>query len=138
VFVLDQAGDLFRLPSSTFSAMMSSPDENPLVRFASKRIRAAEAVVELQDRRPRRVVRVVYFMLPFDEAGILDKATLMRQSAASLDAYAEAVASKSARPETVVDATSRLMVRGGRWTPAAEFERAIRDAALGKTRHRRL
>jgi hypothetical protein len=134
VFILDKAGDLFRVPGSKFSAMLSIPSANRrLSRFASHRVRAAEAVVELQDRRPSRVVRIVYFMLQFDDTGALDKAKLMRQSAAALDAYYEAATPKAAA-ETVVDATSRLLVRGGRWTPTAEFELAIRDAALGKVK----
>lgn len=134
VFILDKAGSLFRLPSSTFSAMMSRPDANPLPRFASQRIRAAEAIVELLAGRPSRVVRLVYFLLQFDEAGVLDTATLMRQAAATFDAHAEAVAQKSAQTKAVVEATSRLTVRGGRWTPTPDVDRAIRDAALGRTK----
>ena len=133
VFVLDKTGNLFRMPGSKFSAMMSKPDANPLPQFASQRIRAAEAIVALENRRASRVVRLVYFMLQFSEAGVLDTATLMRQAGTGMDvAYGDALSKKSAQAETVVDATSRFMVQGGRWIPTTEFNSAIRDAALGK------
>ena len=139
VFVLDKTGNLLRVPSSTFSAMISKPDANRLPQFASQRIRAAEAVVALKDRRPSRVVRLVYFILQFSEAGVLDTATLMREAAASLDAaYADVLSKKVDQAQTVIDAASRFIVKGGRWTPTAELNSAIRDAALGKRKCARL
>ena len=63
---------LYRLASKKFSGMLADPSDHLMPNFAGQRVRMAEAVVELRDRRPERVVRLVYEILRFDEEGRLD------------------------------------------------------------------
>jgi hypothetical protein len=72
---------------------------------------------------------MVFFMLTFDERGVLDADALMRQTAAALDTVQPQTRSNGS---TVLDAKSRFVVSGGRWKPTPALEAAIRAAALGK------
>ena len=72
---------------------------------------------------------MVFFMLTFNERGVLDADALMRQAAAALDTVHPQTRSNRA---TVLDAQSRFVVSGGRWKPTPALEAEIRAAALGK------
>ena len=83
--MIDQGNHLSLLSGSRFAAMLSDPSAHPIPRFAARRVRGAEAVVEQSHRRPVKVIRMVFFMLTFSERGVLDADALMRQAAAALD-----------------------------------------------------
>jgi len=83
--MIDQTNHLSRLSGSRFAAILSDPSVHPIPQFAAQRVRGAEAVVEQAHRRPVKVIRMVFFMLTFDERGVLDADALMRQAGAALD-----------------------------------------------------
>jgi hypothetical protein len=130
-FVLDHSDRIHRLPSSKYFEMLSAPESLTIPAFASQRVRAASATVELTDRSPLRVVRLVFFLLEFDETGTLKRDQLMRQVAAVID---RGLAESPASDDVVVDAASRFIVRGGRWKPTPALERSLSAAALGKVK----
>lgn len=129
IFMIDQANHLSRLSGSRFAAMLSDPSAHPIPQFGARRVWEAEAVVEQTYRRPVKVIRMVFFMLAFNERGVLDADALMRQAAAALDTVHPQPRSKGS---TVLDAQSRFVVRGCRWKPTPALEAEIRAAALGK------
>ena len=129
IFMIDQANHLSRLSGSRFAAMLSESSAHPIPQFAARRVRGAEAVVEQAHRRPVKVIRMVYFMLSFNERGVLDADALMRQAAAALDTVLPQTRSNGS---TVLDAQSRFVVSGGRWKPTPALEAELRAAALGK------
>lgn len=112
--MIDQANHLSRLPGSRFAAVLADPSAHPIPQFAARRVRGAEAVVEQVHRRPVKVVRMVFFMLTFNERGVLDTDALMWQAAAAFDTLLPQTRSKGS---TVLDAKSRFVVSGGRWKP---------------------
>src|SRR5262249_51831529 len=58
--------------------------------FANERLRVAEAVLELKNRRPVEIVRVWLRYWSFDSAGYLDKTKIDEEAAARMDrAYRE-------------------------------------------------
>jgi hypothetical protein len=81
-YILGPDDTLYRLASAKFSRMVEDPESHRLERFAGQRGRMAEVTVEVRDRAPRAVVRLVYEMLGFDADGHLDRATFMRQNMA--------------------------------------------------------
>ena len=132
-FLLAPDDTLYRLPSAKFSRMLDDPASHPLARFAGQRVRMAEAIVEVHERTPRAVVRLVYEMLRFDEEGRLDRSAFLRQNAALVELAMGRLFGESVTPgETIVDASSRFVAQGGRWQPSASLERNIRRAALGE------
>lgn len=136
--LLDRDDQIFLLPNTIFCRMLTNPEAHPLKQFAGQCVRCAEVIVELQNRRPVRIVRVSYTLLRFNPEGVLDTARIEQETVAVLS---EAVF--GSRPEDeivsdIIDATNRFIVRGGRWQPDADLTRAIHDAAMGRTRIRRL
>ena len=53
--------------------MLQDPEVNLYAQFAGKRVRGTEVIVELVGRLPSRIVRMVHFVLAFDENGALKK-----------------------------------------------------------------
>lgn len=125
--MIDRANHLLRLSGSRFAAMLSDPSAHPIMQFAAQRVRCAEAVVEQAQRRPIKVVRMVFFMLSFNEKGVLDTDRLMQHAAAALDTLLPQTRSNRS---TVLNALSRFVASGGRWKPSPALQAEIRAAAL--------
>jgi len=138
-FILGPDDTLYRLASAKFSRMVDDPESHRLERFAGQRVRMAEAIVEVRDRAPYAVVRLIYEMLGFDAEGRLDRAAFIRQNSALAELAMDRVIPRLEAEETaVVDAGSRFVVRGGRWQPSPSLEQEILRAALGELKCERL
>jgi hypothetical protein len=139
-FILGPDDTLYRLASAKFSRMIDDPERQRLERFAGQRVRMAEVIVEVRDRTPHAVVRLVYEMLGFDAEGRLDRATFIRQKAALAELAIAPVIPRLVEQEkaVVVDAGSRFVARGGFWRPSAALELRILRAALDETPYKRL
>jgi len=119
--------------------MVDDPDHHRLVRFAGQRVRMVEAIVEIRDRTPCTVVRLVYQMLGFDARGRLDRRAFMRQNVALSDLVAGRVLGGATTTEaTIVEASSRFVARGGLWEPSPSLGQRILRAALGELKCERL
>ena len=138
-FILGPDDTLYRLASAKFSRMVDDPNSHRLERFAGQRVRMAEAIVEVRDRAPVAVVRLIYEMLGFDGEGRLDRAAFFRHNAARAELAMSPVIPRSGAKETaVVDAASRFLARGGSWKPTPAQEREILRAALDELKCARL
>jgi len=138
-FILGPDDTLYRLANAKFFRMVDDPESDRLERFAGQRVRMAEAIVEVRDRAPCAVVRLVYEMLGFDAEGRLDRATFMRQNAALAElAMSHVIPRLEAEETAVIDAGSRFVARGGRWQPSPSLEQEILRAALGELKCERL
>jgi hypothetical protein len=134
-FIVGPDDTLYRLAGTKFAAMLDHPENHRLPRFAGQRVRMVEAIVELRDRVPCGVSRLVYEMLEFDAYGRLDRRAFQRRNAALANlVFGEPQTSDAA----VVDASSRFIARGGRWRPPPALARRIRQGALGEVKCERL
>ena len=134
IYIVASDDTLYRFASSKFTAMIYDPESYPLPRFAGQRIRMAEAIVVLRNRVPYEIDRFLFEMLRFDEHGILDIKTFMRQNFALFENFNDQATSNG----TVVDAGSRFVAQGGRWQPSPPQEYRIRQAALEKVKCKKL
>jgi hypothetical protein len=132
IFVLDAEDRIYRLAGARFSAMLKRPDAVPLRRFAGQRIRCAEAIVEMKQRVPVAIARLVFFTLGFDGQGVLDGAAHRAQMRA-LAERALALPPPARPGPAIVDARDRFVAAGAKWRPVPKLERLICDAALEKT-----
>jgi hypothetical protein len=138
-YILGPDDTLYRLASAKFSRMVDDPESQRLERFAGQRVRMAEVTVEVRDRAPCAVVRLVYEMLGFDADGRLDRATFMRQNRALAELVVDrAIPRHGEQDKAVVHAGSRFVARGGSWHPSAALEREILRAALDERPCKRL
>ena len=138
-FLLGSDDTLFRLPSAKFSRMLDDPEHHPLARFEGQRVRMIGAIVEIRDRTPCAVARLVYQMLGFDARGRLERRAFLRQNVALADLVAGPVVVGSTTNEaTIVQASSRFVAQGSLWQPSPSLEQQILRAALGELRCKRL
>lgn len=142
-FIVGPDDTLYRLATAKFSDMLDDPERHPVPPFAGQRVRMVDAIVELCDRVPCRVVRLVYQMLRFDAQGRLERRAFERQNAALVDLLVDVVVGEPTGNEAaVVDASNRFIAQGGRWqpspSPSPSLARRIRRAALGQLKCRRL
>lgn len=138
IFIVGTDDTLYRLAGAKFSGMLRDPCSYLLARFAGQRVRMAEVVVELRDRVPYRVVRLVYEILRFDDQGRLDIETFIHQNAALVDVMLGSTLTNNTNNTAIVDASSRFVAQGGRWHPSPSLERRICQAALDEIRYQRL
>jgi hypothetical protein len=100
--------------------------------LAGQRVRMAEILVQLADRKPLQVARRVYFIVSFDEAGRLDTTRFREQQWALAESALDRVFVVAGDDDRVLDAASRFIAQGGRWRPSSELAQHIDDAALGR------
>jgi hypothetical protein len=112
--------------------MRQSPSTHPFPQFTGQRVRSAEVVVELAERKPFRIVRATFDILTFDQTGCLDTAVLSRQQFARFETAQSKLGADADKQQNVLDARYLLEDRGGRWVPTEDQLRTIYDAALGK------
>ena len=139
-YLLDDQDHIYRLPLSKSVAMMRDPEAHPYPQFAGKRVRGTEVFVVMDDGRPVRVSRMIYYVLTFDEHGVLRKELHMRQEVARYNLYINATypAEDVSEDARVVDVKDRFLTSGGQWKPTAVLEDRLCDAALGKLKCHRV
>ena len=79
--LVDQDDTVIRLSNRLFQNLWGNSQAHTLPQFAGCRARWAEAVVELQDRKPVGILRVVFCYLYFDHQGRLDRDKVMKDAA---------------------------------------------------------
>jgi hypothetical protein len=137
MFLLDQNDSLYRLANTKFAQMLQDPKSHCFL-FAGHRVRMADAIVELIDRKPIRVARLTFGILTFDKEGRFDPRAFEQQQFARAELAMVPLIAAVERNAKIVDAASRFVAQGGRWTPSKTLARAIEDAALGRIKCPRL
>ena len=131
-FIVDDEGRLVRLRNTIFERLLRDPQHHTMPVLAGQRVRMAEILVQLADRKPVQVARRVYFIVSFDEAGRLDTTRFRDQQWALAESALDRVFTVPGDDDRVLEAASRFIAQGGRWRPSSELARYIDDAALGR------
>jgi hypothetical protein len=135
-FLLDSEGTLYLLPSAALDRMLHNPTRHRLARFAGRRVRSAEVVVEMMNGRPLVVLRSVFNMLTFKSDGTMVSPLRDRHVRARAEL---ALALDSPAPRaSVAEASTRFVARGGQWKPPPALVRRIEQTALGRLKCPRL
>lgn len=61
----DEKGDLHRLPITIFNGKKTG--------FKNQILKVAELLINLEDRKPQKITRAIFFKLKFDDKGALEK-----------------------------------------------------------------
>lgn len=77
LFVIDDESKISRMVLAKYRRLLKRDENERILNYAGKRIRFAEAVVEMENKRPVRITRLVYFQRLFDSQGMLDEKELM-------------------------------------------------------------
>jgi hypothetical protein len=137
-YLLTADDTICRLENIEFDRMLRNPARHRLLGMASQRVRMASLVLLLEHRKPIRVVWATFALVAFDAQGhLVADAFLKQQAALAASALALAFVDPGEQPK-VVDASSRFVAQGGKWTPSAQLARALEDVALGRLKCTRL
>lgn len=138
--LVDQNDAVIRLSNRLFQRLWDDSQRNTLRQFAGCRIRWAEAVVELNDRKPIGILRVVFCYLYFDHRGRLDRDKVMKDGALMVEAGMGSIF--PTKSGSVIHASSRFAARRrdheAIWKPSPDLNKAIYDAALDSKSYERL
>ena len=131
-FIVGDDGKLVRLRNTIFERLLRDPQHHTMPALAGQRVRMAEILVQLADRKPIRVARRVYFVVSFDEAGRLDTTRFQQQQWALAESALDRGFGVPGDDGHVNEAASRFIAQGGRWRPSNDLARRIDDAALAR------
>lgn len=139
--LVDQNDEVIRLRNSLFERLWKQSQDAVLARFAGDRVRWAEVIVEIQERKPVSILRVVFGYLYFDQEGRLDRDRINQDNVLKMEAAGiGAIASK--RTDSVIDASARFAARRrdheAIWQPGPQLAQAIYEAALDSKKYKRL
>src|SRR6267154_3214044 len=127
-FIIDQTGEWLRIPSTVMWKLVTGDTERRFPSFADRRLRIAEAVIELMDRKAIDVVRTYYYFGRFRENGTFDREAFREDNRLFSDMHSSPYIGAS----NIVDARSRFTHRRTRWKPTPSEQAALRQLALGK------
>jgi hypothetical protein len=140
--LVDQTDRIHRIGIDKFIQMQRDPSRHRFPAFAGQRIRTAEAVVQLVDRKPTRMVRMTFDIFTFDHAGRLDTEAFERQQISRFQVHMNsgrgALTINANDDANIVDASDQFTARGGRWVPGRALARTRHDAALDRVKCPRL
>ena len=138
--LIDENDEVLRLSNRFFERLWEKSPGGVLPQFAGRRVRCAEAAVQMQNHQPVAIVQVIYSYMYFDTQGRLDRDRLMQDAALKMEAGMGNIFAK--RAGTVIEASWRFAARRwdheAVWKPGPALERAIYEAAVGSKKFRRL
>jgi hypothetical protein len=119
-----------RFPLARFERLIERDPNERLPQYAGKRVRYVEAAVELEQRKPVGILRILYLILPLDSEGRVDAAEQEKERRLGAEIM----------PPIVMDRDSKQVIEAGyrfakkrfdneyRWIPTPEIEAAILKA----------
>jgi hypothetical protein len=136
-FLVEPSGEIVRIPYARFQRLFTRNSKDKLPEYPNQRIQTADAIVELENRRPVRVVRLYYGHYNFDGRGVLDYDQAMKEGMTHVEANSDLFSGyfEPDQGKNVVNAKRRFAKRRlqevVKWKPTQEQERMICEIALG-------
>jgi hypothetical protein len=132
IFLLSSDDTLHALASSAFMRMLRKEDTCRIPDFAGQRVRQANLVIELVDRKAVQMVHQTFCILDIDTDGLLDVERLNLQQLARVEDFLAVPQSPAPSAGVVVEAAHRFIAHGGSWEPDEGLRVRLLAAALGK------
>ena len=140
-FFISDDNEIFRIPNTKFERLLKGSLEKKTERFAGKRVRTAEIVVKLENRKPVQVLRAIYYYLHFNEKGILDYDRFMMDGGIVSDAGIPGFLAEKVQGN-LINARQEFAKRQRDhtvwWKPSMQLERNILDASIDEFKCNRL
>ncbi|MCP3682654.1 MAG: hypothetical protein GY861_08200 [bacterium] len=136
-FFVSDNNEIFRVPTTKYKRLLKGSIEKKAKRFAGKRVRAAEIVVEIENRKPILVLHTTYFYLHFTEKGILDYDSYWKNGGALFEAKFSDLSAKNSQ-SNVINARYPFTKKQLRWEPGMQLERNILDASIDEFKCERM
>ena len=127
VFIIDEEDQLKRIPTTRFDRIRDRDPKESLSEYKNSRIRYAEVILELENRKPISIARIVHGYLQFDSEGKVDKEYLNTEGQVAISMMPSIPL--PGEPENVINASDRFAQKRFKdeftWTPSFELEQEI-------------
>ena len=134
IFIVDDDDTIQRFPLTRYLRLTERDTNERLPQYANTRVRFVEAAVELEQRKPVDILRLLYIGLFFDAEGRVDAAE--KEKEWELDAEM-ATPFPEQESEQIIEARHRFAKRRFhhryRWKPTQKMELAIMEAIFGSS-----
>ncbi len=129
IFFIDENDNIKRIPLTCFDRIRARDPKEKHDEYKNSKIRYAEIVVELENRKPVFLARAVYGYLQFDAEGMLDKKFLKDEWEISCSIIP--MPSLSDDSDKIIYANDRFAKKKFKnqfkWSPSSELEKQIFD-----------
>ena len=136
VLLVDDDDSIKRLPLTRYERLFRRDPNEQLLQYAGKRVRFAEVAVELEERKPVRIIRAVYGILPFDSVGRIVAGEYEKEMRLSAEMMPPILADRLS--PKIVDAKHKFAKKRFndqfRWEPTYQIEKSIVEAIFVKGR----
>ena len=134
ILFVDDDDSIWRVPLTRFERLIDRDPKECFPQYAGKRLRYVEVILELYQRKPVQILRILYFILPFDSEGRIDAAEQEKERRLGMEMVPPIHAGR--QKNRVVDAGHRFAKKRFdneyRWTPTPKMETAVMEAIFGK------
>jgi hypothetical protein len=124
-------GVIYRISNAKFARMMHDPRSERVPLFAGQRVRSAELLIEIFERKPYCVLRATYTIFQFDDQACVDIDRYDMQQVALINLAIAPVLGISKSTKNIVDASDQFIAQGGTWSPTGPLKNQIEKVALG-------
>ena len=137
VFFVEEDDTLRRIPFARYERLTDDAHEESIPEYAGKRMRCALVSVEIEERKPKSIMRIDCMVVPFDAEGKIDRGELEKRMRLVAE-YAFPLLSifGEQEDEKIVDArgifAKKRHTQEYRWVLEPEIEAAIEVAVFGK------
>lgn len=126
IFFVDDDDNITRISRALYDRILHSDSKESLLEYKNTRVRYAEVILELENRKPISIERIVYGFLEFDSKGMVDKDFLNAEHRVAMSMITIPLLGDSSN---VVHASDRFAKKRFKdnfsWTPSFELEHAI-------------
>ena len=126
-FCLAPDDTLYRMSSALSGRLFSNPASTPITSVACQTLRCADVSVEVQGKRPIRVLAMITYVMQFDKHGLLDRDSMLR---CWVDRQGSAL-SISSQDKVHVEPAATAGNADAPWEPSPALTKLIHEAALG-------
>ena len=133
IFFVNDDDSIQRFPLARFGQLVERNPKECLLKYAEKRVRYVEVALELEQRKPVGILRILYLILPFDSEGRVDAAEQEKERRLGIEMMSPILMDRDSKQ--VVEARHRFAKRRFdneyRWKPIQKMEAAIIKAIFG-------
>lgn len=127
IFFIDKDDNIKKIPLSRFERIYARDPKELLPEYKDSHIRYSEVVVELENRKPISIARIVYGYLQFNSNGQVDEEFLDIEGQVAINMLPSI--SLPGESEKVINASDKFAQKRFKneftWTPSPELEEII-------------
>ena len=129
IYFFNDDDSFVRIPCNKFGRLLNPNSQERMSQYAEKRICCAEIAVEFVNRKPVKILREWFGILPFDSNGRIDASEMNRASRLFSEAYPFLPELDPPLPKGVIDAghifAMKQLTHEFRWDPSEAIIEAL-------------